>query len=109
MKLLTKELETKLKKQFPKGSSFEQEVVAKIFNPYGRATWYLMNQDPKDSDYLWGVAILFDDVGPEMGSISLKELESVEIFPGCGLERDKYFRPITVKELYRKLNNGEHV
>lgn len=67
-----------------------------------------MNQDPSDPDYLWGVVDL--GYGPEMGSISLSELKSVRGSFGLGLERDMYFDDkITVKELYEKLNNGEHV
>ena len=97
-------------KQYDLGSSFKQKIAVKIFNPYGGQTWYIMNQDPENQDYLWGVVVLFADVGPEMGSISLSELTELKVPPfGMGLEKDKYFDQITVDELYEKLNNGVHV
>jgi len=111
MKLLklTKAETTKLQKQYSMGTSFDQMVVAKVFNPYGRHTWYLLNQDPNDPDYLWTVAT--DPQGlPEMGSCLLSDLMNTRIGAyRLPLERDKYFHPITVKELYEKLNRGEHV
>jgi hypothetical protein len=40
----------------------------------------------------------------------LDELKSIRIKPfNLPLERDRWFSPITVKELYEKLNKGEHV
>ena len=47
--LFTKEIESKLQKQYPLGNELEnQMVVCKVFNPYGRGTWYIINQDPED-------------------------------------------------------------
>ena len=107
MSLLTKQQQTKLQKQFPMGSDFKQKVVAKVFNPSGAGTWYLINQDPDDPDYLWCVADL--GFGHEMGSVSLSELESVKGAFGLPMERDRYFDEMTVQELWDKLNAGEHV
>jgi hypothetical protein len=46
MKLFTKEIDNKLFAQYSKGSDLSnQMVVAKIFNPYGRGTWYLINSE----------------------------------------------------------------
>lgn len=106
MKLITKEIEKKAQAQFSQGSSFEQTVVAKFFDPCGSWTWYLMNQDPEDPDYLWGIVKGFE---VEMGSFSLSELESVKGPLGIGIERDLYFKSITAKELWGKLQAGEHV
>ena len=47
MVLFTKEIEQQLQAQYPLGSSLDQMVVCKIFNPYGSGTWYVMNQDPE--------------------------------------------------------------
>ena len=106
MKLLTKEITEKLQEQFSKGADFDQMVVAKLFDPCGSWSWYLLNQDPEDPDYLWGIVQGFE---VEMGSISLSELESVRGALGIGIERDLHFTPIPANELWEKLNRGVHV
>jgi hypothetical protein len=106
MKLLTKEISHKLQEQFPKGADFGQMVVAKFFDPCGSWSWYVMNQDPEDPDYLWGIV---DGFEVEMGSFSLSELESGNGRLGLGLERDLYFKPIPASEVWEKLNKGLHV
>ena len=56
MKLFTKDIDKKLFAQFDLGANLEtQKVIAKIFNPYGRGTWYIINSDPSDPDYLWAI------------------------------------------------------
>lgn len=106
MKLMTKTIEKAAQKQYAKGSSNDQMIVAKFFDPCGSWTWYLMNQDPGDPDYLWGIVKGFE---VEMGSFSLSELENVRGKLGLGIERDRYFEPMTVDDLMAKLNNGKHV
>jgi len=106
MKLMTKEIERKAQAQFSKGSDMDQMVVAKFFDPCGSWTWYLMNQDPDAPDYLWGIVKGFE---VEMGSFSLSELQSVRRQFGLGIERDKYFTPKPAKEVWDRLNNGEHI
>jgi hypothetical protein len=107
MKLFTKEIDSKLFEQYKMGSDLEkQKVVAKIFNPYGRGTWYLLNSDPQDPDYIWAIVDFFE---VEMGSVSRSELEGIKVPPfGLGLERDMSFTPINAKELFEGLLNGEH-
>jgi len=106
MKLFTKEIDKKLFQQYPYGNDLaSQQVVAKIFNPYGRGTWYLLNSDPADPDYLWAIVDLFE---VEVGSVSRSELESIKVKPfGLGLERDLYFSPVNALELYRGLQSGK--
>jgi hypothetical protein len=107
MKLLTKEIKEAAAKQYPKGSSMEdQMVVAKFFNPVGAWTWYLMNVDPSDPDYAWGIVKGFE---VEMGSWSMNELQSLKLLGGLGIERDISFRPIPATEVWDRLNKGEHV
>ncbi|MBA7624554.1 hypothetical protein ES703_31963 [subsurface metagenome] len=106
MELMTKEIEVKAQAQFSKGSDMSQLVVAKFFDPTGSWTWYLMNQDPKDTDYLWGIVKGFEI---EVGSFSLAELSSVKGALGLGIERDKWFTPIPAQEIWDRLNNGEHI
>ena len=106
MHLFTKEIDNKLFKQYPMGNDLDnQVVVAKIFNPYGRGVWYLLNSDPEDPNYIWAISNLFD---VETGSVSRKELEELKVPPfNLGLERDLYFAPISAKSLYEGLRKGE--
>ena len=107
MELFTKEIEEKAQAQFQQGAEMEsQTIVAKFFNPSGAGTWYLMNQDPKDPDYCWGIVDWFE---VEMGSFSKSELENFKGPLGLGIERDIYFEPINAKELWEKLMKGIHV
>ena len=101
MKLFTKEIETKAQEQYLKGSDLESQViVAKFFNPTGAGSWYLMNQDPIDPDYLWGIVDLFE---VEMGSFSKSELENYKGRMGLGIERDLHFTEVNAKVLWDKL------
>ena len=64
--------------------------VVKLFNPCGAATWLLSELDPEDKDTLFGLC----DLGlgfPELGSVSLDELQSVKGPLGIGIERDLFF------------------
>ncbi len=105
MKLFTKEIEKKLQAQYPQGNSMDQMVVCKIFNPYGRGSWYIMNQDPADPDYLWAIVDLFE---VEEGSVQKSELENCRIpigrfnFP---LERDLFWEPRPAREVWDTVVN----
>jgi uncharacterized protein (UPF0254 family) len=106
MKLFTKEIDKQLFAQYPKGSDLDnQMVVAKIFNPYGRGVWYLLNSDPQDPDYIWAIVDLFE---VEMGSVSRSELQTIKLPPfGLGFERDLYFDPRPAKEVFEGLMEGK--
>jgi hypothetical protein len=107
MRLMTAEITKAAQKQYKLGADMEkQKVVGKFFDPTGEWTWYLMSQDPKDPDYLWGIVRGFE---VEMGSFSLSELESVKGRFGLGIERDKFFKPRPAKEVWDLLNAGKHV
>ena len=108
MKLFTKSIEKQLQAQFPLGAEFKnQKVIAKIFNPYGQGTWYLMNQDPDKPDYIWAIVKNF---AVEAGSVLKSELVGFKAPPfNLGLERDKFFDPMPAKEVWDKLNQGIHV
>lgn len=107
MKLFTKDIDTKLFEQYAKGSDLEnQMVVAKIFNPYGNGTWYLLNSDPEDPEYLWAIVDMGDI---EVGSVNRSDLENIRIRPFMlGLERDLSFRQVNALELYKGVNQGKH-
>lgn len=104
MELFTKEIIEKAKTQYPLGSEMENQlIIAKFFNPTGAGTWYLMNMDPEDQDYCWGIVDLFE---VEMGSFSKSELENTKVGLGLGIERDLYFDEINAKELWGLLTKG---
>ena len=69
--------------------------VVKFFNPLGEGVWLATELDA-DGDTLVGLA----DLGyPELGSFSLKELASIVLPFGIGIERDILFTgdfPISV-------------
>lgn len=107
MELFTKEIIDKAKAQYHLGSDMEcQMIVAKFYNPTGAGSWYLMNMDPEDEDYCWGIVDLFE---VEVGSFSKSELEDFKGSLGLGIERDVYFEPVNAKELWAKLIKGEHI
>lgn len=106
MKLMTKQIEKRAQSQYEKGNDLSQDVVVKFFDPTGSWTWYLMNQDPQDPDYLWGIVKGFE---VEIGSFSLSELQAIRGRFGLGLERDLYFTPKPAHEVLEKLENGQHV
>ena len=102
MKLLTKEITEKAQKQYDKGSDIDgQMIVAKFFDPMGSWTWYLMNL-ADDKDYAWGIV---DGHEVEMGSFSMKELASIQLPLGLGIERDIYFEPVKASELWKELTS----
>ncbi len=107
MKLFTSAIDKQLFAQYSKGNDLSaQKVVAKIFNPYGSGTWYLLNSDENDPDYIWAIVDLIDI---EIGSISRSELESIKVPPfRLSLERDTSFTPINAMELYKGLKEGKH-
>jgi len=103
MKLFTKAIEAKAQSQYPLGSDLEhQVVVAKFFNPTGSGTWLLVNQDPLDTDYCWGLAHIFDF---EVGSFSKSELVTFRGRFGLGIEKDLYFKETNAKALFDELLN----
>lgn len=101
MKLLTKKIKERAEKQFNLGSDMNQMVVAKFFDPCGNWTWYLMNKDPNDT-YCWGIV---DGYEVETGSFDISELQNFTNQRGIGIERDKFWTPITANELWNQLMN----
>ena len=103
MKLLTKPIIKKAQAQYKHSSDLDnQDIVAKFFNPMGSWTWYLMNLD-KDEDYAWGIV---DGNAVEMGSFSIRELQSIQLPLGLGIERDIHFRSVPASELWKELNDN---
>jgi hypothetical protein len=98
MKLLTADIRQRLLRNGTLRQQREQEAkpepdfwpVVKLFTPDGGCTWLLTEIDPEDPDIAFGLC----DLGfgcPELGSVSLSELESVRGQLNLPIERDLYF------------------
>lgn len=64
--------------------------VVKLFCPWGAATWLLTELDPEDEDIAFGLC----DLGmgfPELGNVSLREIEELVGPGGLRIERDIHF------------------
>jgi hypothetical protein len=73
--------------------------VVKLFTPDAGCTWLLTEIDPADPDIAFGLC----DLGfgcPELGSVSLSELESVRGRLGLPIERDLHFSPTKTLSAY---------
>jgi len=95
MKLITKEIKKQLEKNaaISENSHLMPEIkidhkpVLKLFSPVGAATWLLT--ELKD-----GIAFGLCDLGqgtPELGYISINELENIKLPMGLKIERDIHF------------------
>ena len=69
----------------------EAKALLEIVNPTGSGTW-LISEIEDDGDTMFGLC----DLGhgsPELGYVSLKELESLKLPFGLSIERDISFTP----------------
>jgi hypothetical protein len=79
--------------------------VVKYFDPTGAATWLITELMPDEPDILFGLC----DLGmgcPELGYVSLAELQSVKGRLGLGIERDLYFAPRFPLSVYAEAAHG---
>jgi len=70
----------------------EVNIPIKLFNPCGSQTWYLTEYDPEQRlafGYTAGVDF------PELGYVSIEELESVRLPFGLKIERDLHWDATT--------------
>ena len=111
MKLITAEIAKRLQGAYkarentPDMTLADQEVIAKFFDPLGSWTWYVLNQDPADTDYLWGIVKGFE---VEIGSFSLSDLQEIGKKRILGIERDIHFTPKNAHTVYTGLLEGKH-
>jgi Protein of unknown function (DUF2958) len=98
MKLLTADIRKQLLRNGRLSQQRQQEdkpepdfwPVVKLFTPDGACTWLLTEIDPDEPDIAFGLC----DLGmgyPELGSVSLSELEAVRGQLNLPVERDLYF------------------
>lgn len=97
MKLLTKEILSKIPRLYSQEHVKDPVVYVKFFHPLSHWRWYATEYSPKEKLFFGWVAGDF----PELGYFSLKELESVRIM-GLGIERDMYFTPARLSEVKRR-------
>lgn len=75
--------------------------VVKLFTPDAACTWLLTELVPDQPDIAWGLCDL--GVGcPELGSVSVSELESVRGRLGLPVERDRFFAPTHTLSVYAR-------
>jgi hypothetical protein len=78
--------------------SFDPPPVVKLFTPDAGATWLLTEIDPDEHDRAFGLCDLGQGF-PELGYVSLAELQSVRGRLGLPVERELHFtatKPISV-------------
>ena len=97
MKLLTKEILSKLPPLYSQENNPDPTVQVKFFDPCGSWTWYGIEFDGKDQ--FFGLVDGFEE---ELGYFSLSELASVKNKMGLGIERDRYFKPKPLSEVKRR-------
>ena len=99
MKLLTGEIKNKLPKIYETESIplKEKEIICKFFNPCGSGTWYAIEGQQEDDDFIFfGLVDLHEK---EFGYFSLKELESIRLPFGLKIERDRMLAEHKVSEV----------
>ena len=96
MKLITKEIDRQLRTYGERSArgidTSDARPALKLFNPCGAATWLISERDPENPDILFGLC----DLGfgtPELGSLSLSEIESIRLPFGLKIERDIHWTP----------------
>lgn len=96
MALLTKDVLAQLlangRRQDPVRGT-DQEIdfipVVKLFNPCGIGTWLLTEVEAEDPTIAFGLC----DLGyPELGYVSLTELEELRLPLGLKIEQDRFFK-----------------
>lgn len=104
MKLITDEQQQQLLangRQQALQADFDPPPVVKLFTPDAAATWLLTEIDPEDPDRAFGVC----DLGlgfPELGWVSLSEIQSVRGRLGLPVERDLGFKAVKALSAYAR-------
>lgn len=99
MKLLTQAIKKKLPKLYETESIplEEKEAICKFFNPCGTGTWYVIEGEEQDGDFIFfGLVDLYEK---ELGYFSLNELQSIRLPLGLKIERDIHFSGEKLEDL----------
>lgn len=89
---------------------FDPIPVVKWFTPFGSATWLITEVDPDNRRLAFGLA----DLGmgfPEIGFVSVSEVEGLKGPGGLGVERDLHFKAQQPLSVYAEIarNNSRIV
>ena len=104
MKLINDELRAQLLtngQQSIEHDDLDPLPVVKLFTPDAGATWLLTEIDPNDHDHAFGLC----DPGlgfPELGYVSLAELQAVRGRFGLPVERDLHFKATKTISAYAR-------
>jgi hypothetical protein len=101
MKLLTKELLSKLPALYSQENEEDPLVICKFFAVWTSWKWYGIEFDGKDSFF----GYVAGDY-PELGYFSLSELQNLKGPMGLSIERDMYFKPIRLSEIKKLYEPG---
>ena len=95
MQLLTKEVLASLPKIYAtENEGMNALARVKFFMPDGNWTWYAAEFDGEDT--FFGLVAGF---AVEVGYFSLSEIKTVRGSLGLEVERDLYFKPVSLKQL----------
>ena len=97
MKLLTKDLQKKLPPLYSQEKVADPLVVAHFFNPCGSGDWWITEGQIEGDDYvMFGLC----DLGfPELGYVSMNEMQAVKGPFGIGIERDRHWTKKKLSEV----------
>ncbi len=79
--------------------SHDHAPVVRLFCPWNNSTWLLSERDPENEDLFFGLC----DLGfgfPELGSVSLREIEAVTGMGDLKIERDFHFEATATLSVY---------
>lgn len=96
MKLITEEIKKKTPLLYGQdGKGYDAIAYAKFFNPVGSWTWYMTEYDPGTGE-AFGLVVGHEK---ELGYFLVPELQEYKGPLGLGIERDRQFMPISLKEI----------
>mgnify|MGYP003651683940 FL=1 len=69
----------------------DKKFICRFFNPLGPQEWKIVEGSQEGDDWILFGLVDFGFGSPEWGSISLNELETLDVGCGLGIERDMLF------------------
>lgn len=95
-KILPMDIEGRLPALYSQDGQGDDAVVhTKFFHPFGSMTWYALEYSPEEQMFYGWVE---NGDCSEFGPFSLEEIGTT-VVRGLPLERDKYWRPKTLREV----------
>lgn len=81
-----------------------REVPVKFFTPWSNWTWYVLEGQQEDGDFLFFGYV--EGLENEFGYFSLRELESIRGPFGLTIERDLHWTPKPIREIAKDFYSG---